>query len=118
MPVEETYAQIKKRLNRLYDKQKVELDKPEEQRDQRSLTHYRIAIEINERELVKARERDPHVRILLALADSFECFWNPAVEAVRNDGYAEQAALQAVGAMAQGFAAMAARMRQHAEGEA
>lgn len=54
----------------------------------------------------------------LQLADALDCFWNPACEAVQQASYHGPASgSDVVGAIAQGLAAVAARLREHAGGE-
>jgi len=46
------------------------------------------------------------------LADALDCFWNPAIGAAHDSGSSDVIAV--VGAIAQGFGAMAQRLREHA----
>lgn len=47
-----------------------------------------------------------------ALADGLDAFWNAAIGAVRQDNYSSSQTLETIGAMAQGFAAVAAELRK------
>lgn len=50
--------------------------------------------------------------LLLAQADAYECFWNAALGSVRNSQ--DSTAMAVASALAQGYAAIAARLREHA----
>lgn len=53
---------------------------------------------------------NPVAHGLLALADALECFWNPAIDAARTSQ--DGTAIATAGALAEGFAAMARRLRE------
>lgn len=50
--------------------------------------------------------------LLLAQADAYECFWNAAIGAAHESQ--DSTAMQIAGALSQGYAAVAARLREHA----
>ena len=50
--------------------------------------------------------------LLLAQADAYECFWNAAIGAAQESQ--DSTAMAIAGALSQGYAAVAARLREHA----
>lgn len=47
------------------------------------------------------------------LADALDCFWNAAIGPARDSG--DFSTIQTVGAIAEGFAAVSQRLREHSE---
>ena len=63
---------------------------------------------------VRASTQEPSVKALTAddLADAFGCFWNAAIGDAHNRQ--DSTAFAVIGSMAEGFAAIERRLREHA----
>lgn len=67
--------------------------------------------ELTKPQSIPMKNPDPAVTAHL-LAGSLDAFWNAALGAVRQDTYSSPQTLEVIGAMAQGFAAVAHELRE------